>query len=196
VIIDGMDTLEPPGVRSARERARSAGFELSSENGVGALLASLAAAVRPEGTIVELGTGAGVGLAWIVHGIGERTDLSVHSVDVDIDLQAATAAAGWPSYVHFVQGDGARIVSALGPVDLLFADAAGGKTVGLDETIGALRPGGILVVDGMDSSLHHDDGLREVIERVRDTLVHHPQLVTAELDFSTGIMVATKRMAT
>ena len=59
-----MTAPEPPGVRLARERAKSSGFELSSENGVGALLASLAAAVRP-------------------------------------------------SFVHFVEGDGARLVSEL-----------------------------------------------------------------------------------
>ena len=84
-----MTAPEPPGVRLAR------------------------AAVRPHGTIVELGTSAGVGLAWIVHGIGARTDLVVHTVDIDAAMLAATSTAGWPSFVHFVEGDGARLVSEL-----------------------------------------------------------------------------------
>ena len=192
-IIADVTTPEPPGVRLARERAKSSGFELSSENGVGALLASLAAAVRPHGTIVELGTGAGVGLAWIVHGIGARTDLVVHTVDVDSAMLAATSAAGWPSFVRFVEGDGARLVSELAPVDLVFADAAGGKTNGLEVTIDALRAGGILIVDDMDPSLHENDDLGDAINRVRKVLVEHPDLVTAELDFSSGVVIATKR---
>ena len=190
-----MTTLEPLGVRSARERAKASGFALSSHNGVGALLASLAAAVRPHGTIVELGTGAGVGLAWLVHGIGARTDLTVHSVDIDRAMVAATSAAGWPSFVHFVVGDGARLVSELAPVDLVFADAAGGKIDGLERTVDALRAGGMLIVDDMDPSLHQDDDLLDAINRVRKALVEHPDLVTAELDFSTGVVVATKRGA-
>lgn len=193
VATSGMTTPEPPGVRLARERAKSSGFALSSDNGVGALLASLAAAVRPHGTIVELGTGAGVGLAWIVHGIGARTDVTVHTVDIDPTLLAATSAVGWPRFVHFVEGDGARRVSELAPVDLVFADAAGGKIDGLERTIDALRPGGILIVDDMDPSLHENDDLFDPINRVRRALIEHPDLVTAQLDFSTGVVIATKR---
>ena len=190
-----MTTSEPPAVRLARERAQSSGFELSSDNGVGALLASLAAAVRPHGTIVELGTGAGVGLAWIVHGIGARTDLTVYTVDIDPALLSTTATAGWPRFVHFVEGDGARLVRELAPVDLVFADAAGGKIDGLESTIDALRPGGMLVVDDMDPARHEPDGLLGAINAVRAALVEHPDLVTAELDFSTGVVIATKRGA-
>ena len=136
-------TSEPPGVQLARERAQSSRFDLSSDNGVGALLASL-------------------------------------------------AAAGWPRFVHFVEADGARLVRELGPVDLVFADAAGGKIDGLESTIDALRPGGMLVVDDMDPARHEPDGLLGAINAVRATLVEHPDLVTAELDFSTGVVIATK----
>ena len=169
------------------------GFELSCDSGVGALLASLAAEVRPHGSIVELGTGAGVGLAWLVHGIGARKDLALHTVDIDPALLSTTAAGGWPGFVHFVEGDGARIVGELAPADLVFADAPGGKITGLETTIDALRPGGVLVVDDMDPALHAHDGLLDSINRVRDTLVGHPDLVTAELDYSTGVIIATKR---
>lgn len=180
-------------MHAARQRAASQGFDLSCENGVGALLATLAAAVPTGGTIVELGTGAGVGLAWIVHGIGERRDVTVHTVDTDTALLSSTAAAGWPDYVRFVEGDGARIVRELARVDLVFADAVGGKIDGLDGTIDALRPGGMLVVDDMNEALHERDGLLEAIKRVRSTLVGDPRLVTAELDYSSGVILCVKR---
>ncbi|MFI5046142.1 MAG: hypothetical protein ACHQIG_03685 [Acidimicrobiia bacterium] len=52
-----------PASWRARARARDLGFELSCEDEVGALLAALAAAVPVGSRVVELGTGAGVGLA-------------------------------------------------------------------------------------------------------------------------------------
>jgi demethylmenaquinone methyltransferase/2-methoxy-6-polyprenyl-1,4-benzoquinol methylase len=185
--------IVPPRVQAARSRAAATGFSLSSDDGVGALLATLAAAVPRAGTIVELGTGAGVGLAWIVHGLGARTDVSVHSIDTDGELLARTAAAGWPDYVGFVEGDGAKAVTDLAPIDLVFADAPGGKVDGLEQTIGSLRRGGILVVDDMDLALHQHDGLLEAIGRVRTTLFTHHDLVSAELDYSTGVMICARR---
>lgn len=182
-------------MQAARERAASLGFALSCEPGVGELLATLAAAVPVGGTIVELGTGAGVGLAWLVHGIGARRDLTLFTVDIDAPLQAATAAAGWPAYVRFIEGDGARVVRELAPIDLVFADAIGGKIEGLDGTIDALRAGGMLVVDDMELAGHAADGLADAIAHVRASLVAHPLLVSASLDFSSGVLLSTKRQA-
>jgi predicted O-methyltransferase YrrM len=180
-------------VRAARGRAEELGFELSSEPGVGALLAALAAAAPHDARIAELGTGAGVGLAWIVYGLGERDDASVYTVDTNEELLATVAAAGWPSYVQFVHDDGARAVREFAPFDLVFADAVGGKIEGLDGTIEALAAGGILVVDDMDLARHADDGLLQQLAAVRDQIVANPSLVAAELDFASGVIVATKR---
>jgi predicted O-methyltransferase YrrM len=166
---------------------------LSSEPGVGALLASLAAAAPATARIVELGTGAGVGLAWIVYGLGERDDASVYTVDTNEELLATVAAAGWPGYVQFVHDDGAHAVREFAPFDLVFADAVGGKLEGLEGTIDALAPGGVLIVDDMDPALHTDDGLLEQLGAVRDQILGDPSLVAAELDFASGVIVATKR---
>jgi len=184
---------EPERVAVARARAAALGFELSSEPGVGALLSVLAAASPRGARICELGTGAGVGLAWIVHGLGDREDPRVFTVDTDQELLATVAVAGWPDSVEFVCEDGAAAVRELAPLDLVFADAPGGKIEGLDRTIAALAPGGVLVVDDMDPSLHGDDGYLEPIAAVRERLLSDPALVAAEIDFASGVIVATKR---
>ena len=114
---------------------------------------------RLDARICELGTGAGVGLAWIVYGLGERDDATVYTVDTNQEMLATVATAGWPGYVEFVCDDGANAVQEFAPFDLVFADAPGGKIEGLDATIAALAPGGVLVVDDMDPALHADDGL-------------------------------------
>ncbi|HXQ61251.1 MAG TPA: class I SAM-dependent methyltransferase [Acidimicrobiales bacterium] len=183
----------PPMVEQALRRAEASGFTLSSEPEVGALLACLAASVAPGGRILELGTGVGTGLAWLVHGLGGRTDVHVVSVDVDETLQAHTRSAPWPPYVRFELGDGADLVPGLGTFDLIFADAPGGKITGLRDTIDALCPGGMLVVDDMDVTRHDDADLRLALTRVRERLVADDRLVCAELAFSSGVIVAVRR---
>ncbi len=77
----------PGSVRAAYERASSAGFELACEVEVGRLLAALAAAVPGGGRVLEIGTGVGVGLAWLVHGLGARRDVEVVTVELDDEVQ-------------------------------------------------------------------------------------------------------------
>jgi demethylmenaquinone methyltransferase/2-methoxy-6-polyprenyl-1,4-benzoquinol methylase len=183
----------PAVVAEAQRRATDSGFTLSCEPGVGALLATLAAATPDGGRILELGTGVGVGLAWIVEGLGGRDDVEVVSVDVDESVQAVARTGSWPANVTFEVGDGADLVGRLGPSDLVFADAPGGKIVGLEKTIAALRPGGVLVVDDMDLDRHEDPQLRRALAGVRERLLAHDAVVCAELDYSSGVMIATRR---
>ena len=128
-----------------------------------------------------------------MYGLGERDDASVYTVDTNEELLATVAAAGWPAYVQFVHDDGAHAVREFAPFDLVFADAAGGKLEGLDGTIDALAPGGVLIVDDMDPARHADDGFLEQLGAVRDQILADPSLVAAELDFASGVIVATKR---
>jgi demethylmenaquinone methyltransferase/2-methoxy-6-polyprenyl-1,4-benzoquinol methylase len=165
---------------------------LSSEPGVGALLAMLAAAAPQNAAILELGTGAGVGLAWIVHGVRDRSDVSVVTVDTDAELLALTQSDAWPEYVEFLSRDGSAVVRERGPFDLIFADAVGGKLDRLDATIAAIAPRGILIVDDMDPALHDSDGLREPLQLVTQQIRSAPHLVSVELPFSTGVILAAK----
>jgi demethylmenaquinone methyltransferase/2-methoxy-6-polyprenyl-1,4-benzoquinol methylase len=169
---------------------------MSSAGPVGRLLGVLAAASPPGARILELGTGAGVGLAWIVHGLGVRSDASVLSVDVDDSLLAATRSGGWPAWVELRCADGTDVVREHGPFDLIFADAVGGKLDGLDATITSLAPRGVLLVDDMDPALHTTDGLGVPLRAVRDALMSHGDLVVAEIAYSTHMILAVKREAT
>jgi len=182
----------PAIVVDARQRAEAAGFTLSSEPEVAALLSCLAASAPEEGRILELGTGVGCGLSWLVHGLGPRTDVEVVTVEIDDTLQAHTRSAPWPPYVRFELGDGASLLSSLGRFGPIFADAPGGKTIGLESTIAALRGGGTLMVDDMEVSRHEDPDLRRDLARVREELLSDDRLVCSELAFSSGVMVAVR----
>jgi predicted O-methyltransferase YrrM len=185
----------PSLIGAAHARAAAAGFELSSEDEVGRLLAVLAAATSPGGRILELGTGVGVGLAWLVTGLGRRTDVEVVSIESDPDLVSRVRAARWPEYVSLHCGDALELLERAGQFDLIFADAEGGKTDGLEHTLAALRPAGVLVVDDMaprpDDSYHR--ALWPNLARAREELLAHPALVCVELDWSSGVIVCARR---
>lgn len=189
----------PPVVAAALDRADRAGFERSCVEGVGRLLAVLAAAVPEGGRICELGTGVGVGLAWIVDGLGGRDDVSVVSVELDDGTAEMARSWQWPSWVEIRTADALEFLSSQGDFDLVFPDAPGGKWTGLDRTIAALAPGGVLVMDDMELVLAEtpsEDPARDEEYRakrsVRTDVLDHPDLVAAELDVASGILLATR----
>ena len=187
-------TVVPERVREAMERARKERFELSCETDVGRLLAVLSAGVPVGGRIIELGTGAGVGLAWIVHGVGERQDVEVWSVEREPSLVALTAQADLPAFVRLIVADAVDVVGQHpGHFDLVFADAQGGKWTGLEKSIGALRAGGVLLVDDMAPKSWDSDDYREKIAQVRTGILTAPELVSVEMSWASGVIIATRR---
>ena len=185
-------------VDAAYARAENSGFPMSCERPVGQLLATLAAGVRPGGNILELGTGAGVGVAWLLHGLGARTDVTVTSIELDPEtaaIAAGVAASGtWPSFVDLRVADALTFLpAAAGAFDLIFADAQGGKAEGLDLTIAALRPRGVLAVDDMRPCEDWPEEFKVRQDGVRRTLVEHPDLVSVELDHGSGMVLSTRR---
>jgi len=184
----------PAPVAAAHQRAAAAGFTLACEPGVGRLLAALAAAVPPRGRILEMGTGVGVGTAWILHGLAGRSDVEVVTVEIDPATAAIAQRGTWPRWVSLRVGDILDALAGLGDFDLIFADAQGGKWEGLDRTIAALRPGGILLVDDMTPPTWIDDAHRRHTARVRETLLTHTELIAAELAEASGMILATRRI--
>ncbi|MCZ7422230.1 MULTISPECIES: class I SAM-dependent methyltransferase [unclassified Micromonospora] len=186
-------TEVPARVRRALARASELGFPGVCEDPVGPLLATLAAAVPPDGRILELGTGTGVGTAWLAEGLGQRGDARLETVELDESLAAAVRADDWPPYVTVHTGDAETLLPTLGRFDLVFADAVAGKWTGLDLTIDALAPGGLLVVDDMELARYTDPRHRAAVLRVERTLAEDPRLVVARISAGTGLIIGTRR---
>lgn len=183
----------PVAVAASYERARRHGFTLSCEPEVGRLLATLAASVPANGAVLEMGTGVGAGTSWIIHGLGARDDVRVLSVDLDEKASAIAREATWPAWVTLRVADVLDVLDEPGRFDLIFADAQGGKWVGLERTIAALRPGGVLLVDDMTPPAWMDDAHERHTARVRATLLGHPDLLAAELACGSGMILCTRR---
>lgn len=182
----------PSTVAAASRVAEERGFALSCDPGVGQLLGVLSAAVRPYGSILELGTGAGVGTAWIVAGLGDRIDVRVLSVELDEEIAAVAAKLDLPSFVELRRGDALDVLRSEDSWSLIFADAQGGKWEGLDDTIDALEPGGMLLVDDMTPPEFMNDMHREKTAEVRTQLLSDPRLQAVEIAWSSGIILCAR----
>ena len=183
----------PPAVADARRRAGELHFGNSCEDDVGRTLAILAAAVPPGGRVLEIGTGAGVGLAWILTGLGKRGDVEVISIEADATLAAGLASHPWPPFVRLETVDAAAALPGLGSFNLVFADAAPHKYEGMEAVIAALRPGGQLIIDDVSVSPRTQPPQREAIAALRRTILGHPALLAVELAWATGVLIAARR---
>src|SRR5262245_58126017 len=176
------------------QRARALGFTISSQDCVGRLLAVLAATVPPGGRVLEMGTGVGMGTAWIVTGLGDRRDVEVVTIERDARLAEARRGWPWPAFVRLVQADVLDALGQLGTFDLMFPDSRAGKYVGFDQTLEALRPGGILVVDDMKPTPATGEG-HELAAELRRMLLSHPELQAIDMDWCGGVILAAHRRA-
>jgi predicted O-methyltransferase YrrM len=164
---------EPPLVRRALGLERELGFERSSIPEVGRLL-HLLAAQRGRTRVGELGTGCGVGAAWMVSALPP----SVPFVTVERDETLAAAAAelfAEDENVRVLQGDWHELMPPEAPFDLLFLDS--GKQhpeIDGDEVIGLLAPGATIVMDDLTPCLPGPDPVREF-------WLGHPELSALEI---------------
>jgi predicted O-methyltransferase YrrM len=110
------------------------------------LLQTLAAQVRG-GRIGEMGTGAGIGTAWMA--LAATDDTSIVTIEVDRERSQAVAEMFEArSNVTVLNGDALELAEH-GPFDLLYCDAGPGKTTDQDVTIAMTKPGGLILLDDL-----------------------------------------------
>jgi demethylmenaquinone methyltransferase/2-methoxy-6-polyprenyl-1,4-benzoquinol methylase len=172
-------------------RAAAAGFEHSSDAGIGRVLMTLAAAVRPGGRVLEIGTGMGVGTAWLIEGLATASDVELVTLESDPQRARWAAQAAWPAFVRPIVGDALVELGGLGAFSLVFADAEGGKMYGLDLTLAAVEMRGVLVLDDMRFQ-GRNPAIEEGVVRARRQLLADDRFVCAEMTWSSGLMLATR----
>ena len=161
----------PPLVVRAIALAASQGFERSCRPEDGALLHVLAAR-RGISRAAEIGTGSGVGAAWIVSALPPQTPFFSAEIDPGLAARAAELFAEDPNVTVFA-GPWQETLPPEAPFDLLFVDARDAK-LDVVESIGLLAPGGTAVLDDVWA-----DG--ELPDPVRDAWLEHPLLSTVEV---------------
>jgi len=198
----------PPLVEQAIAVARQLGFPLTRQEAapgqpsaclpdVGRFLAVLAAGCHG-GTIAELGTGAGIGAAWLASSMPADCSLVTAELDPRLADAAARLLAACPN-VRVRAGDASVLLPPHGPFDLIFADSGVRDPSAFAALTGLLKPGGRIVMDDVtpvralapDSPLHASDTKRELFagaDRLTWTEVVLP-------DLANSLLVGTRRAA-
>lgn len=186
---------QPPAALEQIQQATAAiGFTISSDMLTGSLLRTLAA-TKPGGTLLELGTGTGHGTAWLLDGMNS----SAHLITVDISDQHASVARRFleqDKRVEFLLQDGVLFLQQMGEqgrrFDLIFADFIPGKYQQLSEALDLLAPGGIYIVDDLHFSAAESSDSTSRVFNLVTTLEQRQDLHITKLNWSTGLLVATR----
>ena len=182
----------PRSYSSILHESRQIGFSMPSDLQTGSLLRTLVGA-KPAGKFLELGTGTGLSLSWIVEGM----DKNSHVVSIDTEekyLSIARNVFESDPRVSILCMDGATWIkeNKTSKLDLIFADAWPGKYNTLDETLALLKVGGFYVVDDMLPQSNWPDGHAEKAEKLIRYLEGLDYIQLTKLNWSTGVIVITR----
>ncbi|MGI9530595.1 O-methyltransferase, partial [Lutimonas sp.] len=159
---------------------------------IGSLLKTLIAS-KPNSNLLELGTGIGLTLSWMIEAMTENSKL--FSVDNDPELiQIADSFFGKDRRVSLVCDDGSQWIKDYkgDKFDLIFADAWPGKYSDLEETLDLLKTGGFYVIDDMLPQPNWPDGHQELASDLIHILENRDDLQLTKINWSTGIIIASK----
>jgi predicted O-methyltransferase YrrM len=186
----------PEAVHRAEALATAMRFELSSIREVGQLLAMLVAQ-RPAGCFAEVGSGCGVGTAWIASALGE--DARFVTVEADADRAAAVARLFEEQpRVRVLEGDWHELLPPDAPFDLVFFDGGAWKRGDVfaesEALLELVAPAGVVVIDDMTPTELWPEEWRGRPDSVRDFWLSDPRLRAVELLTTpkTAAIVATK----
>ncbi len=192
--MNDFNILDKPNTYSKiEERSKAIGFDMSSDMQLGSLLRTIVAS-KPGSRILELGTGTGLSLSWMVDGM----DSIGYLISIDNDPKCINIAAnyfGADPRIELVCTDGSTWLKAyMGPkFDVIFADAWPGKYSELEEILALLKIGGFYVVDDMLPQGNWPEGHEEKASSLIQELENRTDLSITKMNWSTGIIIGVKK---
>ncbi|MGW9684676.1 O-methyltransferase [Flagellimonas sp. 2504JD1-5] len=192
-MIDSQTTEKPKNLAQIQLKSQEIGFSMPSDELVGSLLRTLVAS-KPNGNFLELGSGIGLSLAWMVDGMCK--DSRMTSIDNDQELVGITKDffKDHPN-VTIVCEDGSTWINNYQgeKFDLVFADAWPGKYSELSEVLDLVNPGGFYVIDDMVKQPNWPEGHDENAKNLIFKLEARTDFTMTKMNWSTGIVIMTKR---
>ena len=171
----------PPLVERARSIADARGVDRRCRDEDGALLHVLAAR-RGITRVAEIGTGAGVGTAWLASALAPGVPLFTAGPD-EARAAAATAVFADDPDVHVLVGDWRAVLPPHAPFDLVVVADREAKD-DPDPLLGIAAPGATLVLDDVPAAWAG-----------RERWLSHPRVVTAQVRTGSdaGVLLAAVR---
>jgi len=169
------------------------GFTMPSDLYIGSLLKTLISS-RKQANILELGTGIGLSLSWMIDGLDANSTLI--TVDNDPELvELAKSYFGKDDRLDIVCEDAAEwILNYEGDkFDLIFADAWPGKYSQIEEVLELVKVGGYYVIDDMTCQPNWPEGHEENVNRLLEYLEKREDFSLTKMNWSTGVVIAVKK---
>ena len=186
--------LDIPKIHKKIEaKSKEIGFTMPSDLYIGTLLKTLVTS-KPKSRILELGTGIGLSLSWIIDGMDSESKLT--TIDNDPKLtEIAKHFFGEDKRINIVCDDGVEWIKKYKgeKFDLIFADAWPGKYSDIEKTFDLINVGGFYIIDDMLAQPNWPDGHKENADRLIDYIENREDFNLTKLNWSTGIIIATKR---
>lgn len=180
----------PDLVARALDLSRRRGFITSTRSETGRLLAALAAS-RP-GTLAELGTGCGVGSAWLSSGAPKGAHIVTAELDPGLvkDVQSIFHDA---ENVEVTHGDW-TVLEQYAPFSLLFVDVRD-VMASIDVMADLLEPGGIAVLDDFVPSAFWPPIVDGQVDTIREQWLTDERFAAVEMliDPDASLIIATRR---
>jgi predicted O-methyltransferase YrrM len=166
-------------------------FNMASDLYTGSLLKTLVAS-KPNGRVLELGTGSGLATSWILQGMNANAHLTTvenNSVLLEIAQQQLQ-----DERIEFVLADGYEWLKNYQgeKFDLIFADAMPGKYDLFEEALALLHVGGFYIIDDMLPQANWPIGHPERVTEFIGMLEKRQDLTLTKLNWSTGIIIVVK----
>jgi predicted O-methyltransferase YrrM len=185
----------PPVLDAIRRDTEALSFTMCSEPRTGALLRCLAAS-KPNGRFLEIGTGTGVGTAWLLAGMDSGSRL----VTVDNDpavVRIAKRHLGHDPRVAFHLMDGAAFLEQAAPeqFDLVYADAWPGKFTHLEAALGLVNTGGIYFIDDLLPQPSWPAGHAPRVPALIADLAQRRGFVATRFAWASGLMMLVRTHA-
>ena len=147
----------------------------------------------PRGQFLEIGTGTGLSLSWIVEALDK--DSKVISIDNNESYQLiAKKYFDNDSRVTIICQDGSKWINTNQDkrFDLIFADAWHGMYENLDQTLNLLKVGGIYLIDDMLPQTNWPAGHQDNVARLVNHLDSLENFKVTKMNWSTGLIIVTK----
>ena len=191
--MNDQNILDKPKIYSEIEKkSQEIGFSMPSDLYVGTLLKTLISS-KPKANILELGTGIGLSLSWMIDGMDDDSKL----ITIDNDSKLVEIAKNYfvsDKRVEIICMDGADWIEKYkgDSFDLIFADAWPGKHSHIDDVLSLLEIGGLYVIDDMSAQANWPEGHQEKVDKLVDYLESREDFNLTKMNWSTGIIVAAR----
>ncbi len=174
-------------------KSKEISFTMPSDLYIGSLLKTLVSS-KPNGHFLELGTGVGLSLSWMIDGMNESSTL----ISVDNDEELVTIANtyfGQDERVNIICQDGSEWIhqNMKESFDLIFADAWPGKYSEIENVLSMVKVGGLYIIDDMNLQPNWPQGHETLVNKLVDYLEQREDFVLTKMNWSTGLIIATKK---